>query len=125
MEETANSNCEASNKKCTKCKCYRYPKEFLNEKGRELKQCIKCRNYASKYRLENKKNVDINKKPEQMFEKGIGSQQQCFDKGDQAGHNCFIAYQQKLGGKWSNTYTSFNDIQEFLDLFMLFLIKII
>ena len=115
MEETANSNCEASNKKCTKCKCYRYPKEFLNEKGRELKQCIKCRSYANKYRLEIKKNIVINKKPKQMFEKGIGSQQQCFDKGDKTGHNCFIAYQQKLGGKWSNTYTSFNDIQEFLD----------
>ena len=33
-------------KKCSKCKCYRCPSDFLNE-GRELRrQCIKCRNNA-------------------------------------------------------------------------------
>ena len=45
---------EKADVKCTKCKCYRYPSEFLNAKGRELKTCKKCRDLAAKSRNKNK-----------------------------------------------------------------------
>ena len=102
---------EPIKQKRIKCKCYRCPQDFLKN-GKELKQCIRCRNFCLKYatekRLEKKNN-------EQIYYKGIGSQQQSFDNGDAIGHNCFIVQQQNLGGKWSNTYTSFTCIQSFLD----------
>jgi hypothetical protein len=41
---------EKADVKCAKCKCYRYPSEFLNAKGRELKTCKKCRDLATKSR---------------------------------------------------------------------------
>ncbi len=41
--------------KCPRCKCHRsYPQEFQNIKGRVIKTCIKCRSFASKYRLNTK-----------------------------------------------------------------------
>lgn len=49
-----------------------------------------------------------------QFFKGIGAQEKCFAFGDAIEHQCFIVYQQKLGGNWSNTYGSFKDIQDFL-----------
>jgi hypothetical protein len=45
---------EKADVKCAKCKCYRYPSEFLNAKGRELKTCKKCRDLATKSRNKNK-----------------------------------------------------------------------
>lgn len=44
---------EARNKKCGKCKSYRYPCDFLKE-GRELKTCIKCRELARQSRIKNR-----------------------------------------------------------------------
>jgi len=41
---------EKADIKCGKCKCYRYPSEFLNAKGRELKSCKKCRDLNAKSR---------------------------------------------------------------------------
>ena len=43
---------ESRNKKCEKCKCYRYPSDFLKE-GRQLKTCIKCRELNIKSRVKN------------------------------------------------------------------------
>lgn len=45
---------EKADIKCGKCKCYRYPSEFLNAKGRTLKTCIKCRELNAKSRNRNK-----------------------------------------------------------------------
>ena len=36
--------------KCPKCKTYRYPNDFLNEKNRILKTCINCRKTGKKSR---------------------------------------------------------------------------
>ena len=44
---------EERNIKCNRCKCYRYPSDFLKE-GREMKTCIKCRESAAKWRIENR-----------------------------------------------------------------------
>jgi len=41
---------EVANIKCKRCKSYRYPKDFLNAKGRELKTCQMCRDRNKKYR---------------------------------------------------------------------------
>ena len=41
---------EKADIKCPKCKTYKYPKDFLNEKNRTLKTCKECRNRAKKYR---------------------------------------------------------------------------
>jgi len=41
---------EKANIRCNRCKCFRYPSEFLNDKGRELKSCIKCRTISAKAR---------------------------------------------------------------------------
>jgi len=45
---------EKANIRCNKCKCYRYPSEFINDKGRELKTCKKCRINSAKSRERNK-----------------------------------------------------------------------
>ena len=45
---------EKADIKCGKCKCYRYASEFLNDKGRELKTCKKCRDMSTKSRNKNK-----------------------------------------------------------------------
>jgi len=45
---------EKANIRCNRCKCFRYPSEFLNDKGRELKTCIKCRTNNAKAREKNK-----------------------------------------------------------------------
>jgi len=36
--------------KCNKCKTYRFPTDFLNDKNRTLKTCKKCREYGKKYK---------------------------------------------------------------------------
>ena len=36
--------------KCQRCKCWRTPDTFLNDKGRKLKSCSKCRLLSKKYR---------------------------------------------------------------------------
>jgi len=41
---------EKADIKCGKCKCYRYPSEFLNTRGRTLKTCKKCRDLNTKSR---------------------------------------------------------------------------
>ena len=43
---------ELRNKKCHKCKCYRYPHDFIKD-GCELKTCINCREFSKKYRIKN------------------------------------------------------------------------
>jgi len=45
---------EKANIKCNRCKCYRYPSQFLNDKGREMKTCKKCRDSGAKARAKNK-----------------------------------------------------------------------
>ena len=40
--------------KCPKCKTYRYPSDFLNDKNRTLKTCKRCRAIDKKYREKNK-----------------------------------------------------------------------
>ena len=45
---------EKKDQKCPRCKCYAYPKDFINLTGRVLKTCQKCRDYS-------KKNSDKNK----------------------------------------------------------------
>ena len=44
---------EKCDKKCSRCRTYRYPKQFFNEKGRELKTCDICR---EKSKIEREKN---------------------------------------------------------------------
>ena len=39
--------------KCPKCKTYRFPNDFLNEKNRVLKTCQVCRNIGKKSREKN------------------------------------------------------------------------
>ena len=34
-------------KKCSKCNCYRDPKDFLGKNNRELKQCANCRGFLT------------------------------------------------------------------------------
>lgn len=50
---------ELFQQKCPKCKTYRYPKQFLNDKNRLLKTCTNCRRIAKKYRLK-KKSLNLN-----------------------------------------------------------------
>lgn len=45
---------EAKDKKCSRCKTYSYPSQFLNETGRLLKTCEKCRKRAKDSRDRNK-----------------------------------------------------------------------
>ena len=39
---------EIKHEKCGKCKSWRLPKDFLNDKGRKLKTCAKCRTRTKK-----------------------------------------------------------------------------
>jgi len=49
---------EKCDKKCGKCKTYRYPSQFL-KKGREMKTCQRCRDISTKSRNKHKdKNKD-------------------------------------------------------------------
>ena len=41
---------EKADKKCPKCKTYKYPKQFLNDKNRTLKTCDDCRKRDKKSR---------------------------------------------------------------------------
>lgn len=45
---------EKADKKCPRCKTWRFPTEFLNDKGRALKSCTRCRVLAKRYREKNK-----------------------------------------------------------------------
>jgi len=45
---------EKADIRCNRCKCYRYPSEFLNDKGRQMKTCKKCRDSGAKARAKNK-----------------------------------------------------------------------
>ncbi len=45
---------EKKDQKCSRCKCYAYPKDFINPTGRVLKSCQKCRDYSKKCREKNK-----------------------------------------------------------------------
>ena len=47
-------NKEIKHEKCKRCKCHRLPEEFLNNKGRKLKTCVKCRELVKKSREKNK-----------------------------------------------------------------------
>ena len=44
---------EKKDQKCPRCKCYAYPKDFINPTGRVLKTCKKCRDYGKKNRVKN------------------------------------------------------------------------
>tara|TARA_R110000803_G_scaffold186633_1_gene248997 strand:- start:1047 stop:1427 length:381 start_codon:yes stop_codon:yes gene_type:complete len=46
---------EKKDKKCSRCKSYRYPIEFFNNKGRELKSCDFCRERDKIYREKRKR----------------------------------------------------------------------
>ena len=47
---------------------------------------------------------------------GKGSQIQMFNEAEKLGHTCFICYQQQIyEGKFTNTYKSFKDFNEFLE----------
>ena len=41
---------EVEHLKCSKCKCWREDKMYLNKFGRKLKTCQKCRDYDKKQR---------------------------------------------------------------------------
>ena len=45
---------EKCEKKCSRCRTYRFPKQFFNEKGRELKTCDPCRKRDKISREKNK-----------------------------------------------------------------------
>ena len=45
---------EKKDQKCPRCKCYAYPKDFINPTGRVLKTCQKCRNSSKKQSAKNK-----------------------------------------------------------------------
>ena len=45
---------EKKDQKCPRCKCYAYPKDFINPTGRVLKTCHKCRDYSKKISDKNK-----------------------------------------------------------------------
>ena len=45
---------EKKDQKCPRCKCYAYPKDFINPTGRVLKTCQKCRDYGKKSKEKNK-----------------------------------------------------------------------
>ena len=44
---------EKKDQKCSRCKCYAYPKDFINPTGRVLKCCQKCRDNSKKCRVKN------------------------------------------------------------------------
>lgn len=45
---------EVKHEKCGRCKTYRLPESFLNQKGRRLKSCEDCREREKKSRFKNK-----------------------------------------------------------------------
>jgi gas vesicle protein len=45
---------EVKHIKCSKCRCWRLPDQFLNKTGRKLKSCFTCREYARKAREKNR-----------------------------------------------------------------------
>ena len=45
---------EIADIKCGRCKCYRYPSQFINDKGRTLKTCSRCRTKGKKSDEKNK-----------------------------------------------------------------------
>ena len=45
---------EKKDQKCPRCKCYAYPKDFINPTGRVLKTCQKCRDNSKKNSTKNK-----------------------------------------------------------------------
>ena len=45
---------EVKHEKCNRCKCWRLPEDFLNEKGRKIKTCLKCRALCKIYIEKNK-----------------------------------------------------------------------
>lgn len=51
---TQEENCD---KKCPRCKSYKYPSQFINPKGRELKTCSDCRDRTKRYRESNKEKI--------------------------------------------------------------------
>jgi hypothetical protein len=60
MSDTEETKQEIEYKKCPRCKCYREPEKFLNEKGRKLKTCECCRT-TSKASRESKQTSAIDK----------------------------------------------------------------
>jgi hypothetical protein len=50
---------EVKHFRCSRCKCWRVPEEFLNATRRKLKTCKRCRGDAKKYRdLKKKKKLE-------------------------------------------------------------------
>jgi hypothetical protein len=45
---------EIKHEKCNRCKCWRTPDQFLNDKGRKLKTCLNCRDLQKKSSEKNK-----------------------------------------------------------------------
>jgi len=45
---------EVQHEKCSRCKCWRLPEQFLNDKGRKIKSCSKCRERQKRCREKNK-----------------------------------------------------------------------
>ena len=59
---------EKCNKKCSRCRTYRYPIEFFNKKGRELKTCHPCREKDKIYREKIKKEREKEEEEEEREE---------------------------------------------------------
>lgn len=57
---------EVNHEKCGKCKYWRLPVEFLNDRGRQLKTCSKCRALGrrNKYTIEECREFAITKNGE-------------------------------------------------------------
>ena len=62
---------EIKHDKCGRCKCWRTPDQFLNDKGRKLKTCLNCRDLEKKNREKNK--CEHNRRKLQCKECGGGS----------------------------------------------------
>ena len=61
---------EIKHQKCTKCKSWRIPESFLNEKKRKLKTCQTCRDRDKKYRKNKKENIrKYNNRNDAIFSK--------------------------------------------------------
>ena len=56
---------EVKHEKCRRCNVWRIPSLFLNDKGRKLKTCKKCRVIATRYR---KKHEEKNKKKKKEYD---------------------------------------------------------
>lgn len=62
---------EVKHERCTKCKCWRLPEQYLNAKGRKLKTCTQCRERSTQYRVRSK--CEHGKQKTQCKECGGGS----------------------------------------------------